>query len=500
MACHQRSSSLPSGPHSTVAKVEEELQGLKAHISSPSVTVAAICDGLRKLGDVYNSIEGIMCLPSNQVGLSLPQQKQMVEEELDRSLVLIDLCNSMQENLSELKMSILELQLVLKRGDHAAIQLKFESFVRIARKAQKPFKKTGSKATAECCNLVRIMAEAREMAVSLLDTTSGLLVKKIGAPSSSKWSLVSKRFQKKNVLQALEREIGDLENGAEFLFRRLIQTRVQLQEVATKLTDCYKMRVSCCFNEHHEEHILASNITSMASHQRSASLPSRLHSTESNVEEELHGLRSCISSPSATIGTMCDGLRRLGEVYNSIEEIMFLPSNQAGISLHQQRKMVEEELDMSLLLIDLCNAMQESLSEMKMSIHELQLLLKRGDSVAVHNKIESFVRLAKKAQKMPFKKTSIGAISESCKMIRLLGEAREMAVSVLESTSLLLPKQIAKNSASKWSLVSKRFQRRNVVVCEEQQLQELEHSMGDLEDGAEFLFRRLIQIRNSDAH
>uniref|UniRef100_A0A0E0BFL9 Uncharacterized protein n=1 Tax=Oryza glumipatula TaxID=40148 RepID=A0A0E0BFL9_9ORYZ len=485
MSCHQRSSSLPSGPHSSVAKVEEELQGLKAQISSPSVTVAAMCDGLRKLGDVYNSIEGIMCLPSNQVVLSLPQQKQMVEEELDRSLVLIDLCNSMQENLSELKMSILELQLVLKRGDHAAVQLKFESFVRMARKAQKPFKKTGSKATAECCNLVRIMAEAREMAVSLLDSTSGLLVKKIGALSSSKWSLVSKRFQKRTVvcdeeqLQALEHEIGDLENGAEFLFRRLIQTR--LFSSLPFLT---------------EEHILASNITSMASHQRSASLPSRLHSTESNVEEELHGLRSCISSPSATISTMCDGLRRLGEVYNSIEEIMFLPSNQSGLSLHQQRKMVEEELDRSLLLIDLCNSMQESLSEMKMSIHELQLLLKRGDSVAVHNKIESFVRLAKKAQKMPFKKTSIGAISESCKMLRLLGEAREMAVSVLESTYLLLPKQIAKNSASKWSLVSKRFQRRNVVVCEEE-LQGLEHSMGDLEDGAEFLFRRLIQLRVS---
>uniref|UniRef100_A0A0E0MCR2 Uncharacterized protein n=1 Tax=Oryza punctata TaxID=4537 RepID=A0A0E0MCR2_ORYPU len=440
MACHQRSASLTSGPHPTVAKVEEELQGLRPHISSPSVTVAAMCDGLRKLGDVYNSIEGIMCLPSNQVGFSLPQQKQMVEEELDWSLVLIDLCNTMQENLSELKMSILELQLVLKRGDQAAVQLKFESFVRMARKAQKPFKKTGSKAIAECCNLVRIMAEARDMAVSLLDSTSGLLVKKIGAPSSSKWSLISKRFQKRNVvcdeeqLQALEREIRDLENGAEFLFRRLIQTR---------------------------------------------------------------SLRSCISAPSATIGTMCDGLRRLGEVYNSIEEIMFLPSNQAGHSLHQQRRMVEEELDRSLLLIDLCNAMKESLSEMKMSLHELQLLLKRGDSVAVHNKIESFVRLAKKAQKKSFKKTNIGAISEGCKMIRLLGEAREMASSVLESTSLLLPKQIAKNSASKWSLVSKRFQRRNVVVCEEEQLQALEHSMGDLEDGAEFLFRRLIQIRVS---
>ncbi|KAF0915893.1 hypothetical protein E2562_000538 [Oryza meyeriana var. granulata] len=233
----------------------------------------------------------------------------------------------------------------------------------------------------------------------------------------------------------------------------------------------------------------------MASHQRSASLPSRLHSTESNVQEELHGLRACIAAPSATIGTMCDGLRRLGDVYNSIEEIMCLPSNQVGLSLPQQRQMVEEELDRSLVLVDLCNAMQENLAELKMSIHELQLILRRGDAVAAQNKIESFVRLAKKAQK-PFKKTSIRATSEGCKLIRLLGEAREMAMSVLESTSLLFPKQIASNNASKWCLVSKRFQKRK-VVCEEEQLQALDHSMGDLENGAEFLFRRLIQIRVS---
>ncbi|KAF0898234.1 hypothetical protein E2562_005829 [Oryza meyeriana var. granulata] len=187
-----------------------------------------MCDGLKKLGDVYNSIEEIMCLPSNQVGLSLLQQSKMVEEELDRSLVLIDLCNAMLENLAELKMSILELQLVLKTGDASAVQLKIESFVRMARKAQKPFKKASSKATLEYCSLVRLMAEAREMAVSLLDSTSSLLLKKKGIPSSSKWSLVSKRFQKTKVvceeeqLLALERNIGELENGAKFLFRILI--------------------------------------------------------------------------------------------------------------------------------------------------------------------------------------------------------------------------------------------------------------------------------------
>ncbi|XP_006662754.1 uncharacterized protein LOC102701945 [Oryza brachyantha] len=233
----------------------------------------------------------------------------------------------------------------------------------------------------------------------------------------------------------------------------------------------------------------------MASHQRSASLPSRLHSTESNVEEELQSLKACFAAPSATIGTMSDGLRRLGDVYRSIEEIMLLPRNQAGLSLHQQKQMVEEELDRSLVLIDLCHAMQESMAELKMSIHELQLALKRGDAVAAQNKIESFVRLAKKAQK-PFRKTSIRATSEGCRMVRLLEEAREMAISLLESTSLLLPKQIGNNNSSKWSLVSKRFQKRK-VVCEEEQLQALEHSMADVESGAEFLFRRLIQIRVS---
>uniref|UniRef100_A0A0D9XPB4 Uncharacterized protein n=1 Tax=Leersia perrieri TaxID=77586 RepID=A0A0D9XPB4_9ORYZ len=67
----------------------------------------------------------------------------------------------------------------------------------------------------------------------------------------------------------------------------------------------------------------------MAFHQRTASLPSRLHSIESNVEEELQSLRSCISAPSVTIGRMHNGLRRLGR----LGAFMCLPSNQVGLSL-----------------------------------------------------------------------------------------------------------------------------------------------------------------------
>uniref|UniRef100_A0ACD5W8D0 Uncharacterized protein n=1 Tax=Avena sativa TaxID=4498 RepID=A0ACD5W8D0_AVESA len=234
MACHQRSASLPSITHSTESKVEVELQGLQTHISSPSVTIDTMCDGLRRLGDIYNCIEEIMNLPSNQAGLSLRRNKKMVEEELERSLVLIDLCNSMQENLAHLKMSTQELQLVLKRGDDAAVQLKVESFIRLAKQAQKPFKKiTSSKATAEDCRLVRLLAEAREMSVTLLESTSNLLPKQFAATKGSKWSLVQKRkvVCEEEQLQELERSMGDLENSVEFLFRRLIQSRVSLLNV-----------------------------------------------------------------------------------------------------------------------------------------------------------------------------------------------------------------------------------------------------------------------------
>jgi hypothetical protein len=234
MACHQRSASLPSIPHSSVSKVEIELQDLKSCISSPSPTMDIVCGGFTRLGDIYNCIEEIMSLPSNKVGFSFPQNKKMVEEELERSLVLIDLCNTMQENLANLKLSTQELQLVVKRGDDTDVQLKVGSFVRLAKQAQKPFKKiTSSKATAADCRLVRLLAEAREMSVSLLESTSHLLPKQFTTTKGSKWSLVQKRkvVCEEEQLQALEQSMGGLENGAEFLFRRLIQSRVLLLNI-----------------------------------------------------------------------------------------------------------------------------------------------------------------------------------------------------------------------------------------------------------------------------
>ncbi|KAI4962744.1 hypothetical protein ZWY2020_025843 [Hordeum vulgare] len=88
------------------------------------VTIDTTCEGLRKLEDIYSCIEEMMCTSSNQVSLCKTLQRAAVEAELGRSLVVLDLCNTMQETLMELKMTVQELLLVLKRGEDATRQAK----------------------------------------------------------------------------------------------------------------------------------------------------------------------------------------------------------------------------------------------------------------------------------------------------------------------------------------------------------------------------------------
>ncbi|RWV84319.1 hypothetical protein BHE74_00014566 [Ensete ventricosum] len=274
-------------------------------------------------------------------------------------------------------------------------------------------------------------------------------------------------------------------------------------------------------------------------HLRSISLPSRSHPAALRVEEELHQLRSSLASSSTAPQALCDGLRRLGGLYESMEELIRLTSNQQTLNHPPQKKWVEEELDGSIRLLDLCSRVTSSLAAMKEHIHGLQLALRKRDDAAIVSKANDYLRFGRKAEKemkscfRSLKHTEDKRIDDEDDLpIRLLMEARVATVSLLRLISSFLSTQTRRPKSSRWSFVSKALSKRKVAASEEEehggveslriftwhascdcnpckdadddrllqaqsQLQTLEASVEGMESGSECLFRQLIQSRVS---
>ncbi|XP_015889573.3 uncharacterized protein LOC107424319 [Ziziphus jujuba] len=277
-------------------------------------------------------------------------------------------------------------------------------------------------------------------------------------------------------------------------------------------------------------------------HVRSISFPSRSHPTTIRVEEELNKFKTWEASSYSTSDSICNGLSRLEELYESVEDLLHMGSTQQVLSQNQNEKCVEELLDGSVKLLDICGITRDFMLQTNEHVRPLQSALRRrkGDS-SMETSIANYTCFRKKMKKdvkklilalkqvdKKFETSASPAVEQDdhlCAVIRVLREVCSMNISIFQSLCFFLTVPAGSNPRSRWSLVSK-LMHKGAVTCEEKEksvheldgvdavlctlgadaekieialkrLEALEMSINGLENGLESVFRRLIKTRTS---
>ena len=283
---HARSISLPSRPHPLIPEFDEVLCRLRA--SEATTSSSSISHKLSVLRDLQGCVDNLLLLPFTQQTLAQCRHEQWVDELLDGSLRLLDICGMAKDALLQTREGAHELQSSIRRrqGSKNRISSEVEIYLTSRKKVKKAIQKalrnlkgmekdsrfSALDKDAETLSLISIL---REVKTATLTVFEALLSSIAGATAGSKrsgWSLVSKLMQHKHVaseeaeanisefekvdaalytipgnknksvnavhvdnvhneVSKLESSIQDLEEGIEFLSRRLIKTMVSLLNI-----------------------------------------------------------------------------------------------------------------------------------------------------------------------------------------------------------------------------------------------------------------------------
>ncbi|ESQ53527.1 hypothetical protein EUTSA_v10027259mg [Eutrema salsugineum] len=188
---------------------------------------------------------------------------------------------------------------------------------------------------------------------------------------------------------------------------------------------------------------------------RSVSLPSRIYPLSVKLRAALNRLsiwqRSSSSiSVSASFGseTLLVGLVNLTELYSCIHELLVSPYLKHTLLHHQKGKLLEDLLDGSVVLLDVCEAAREVIVAMREHVTKLKSALRRKGSV--EKEVKASVNLRKKAKKdiskhiIALKKMETGVVSTNIDhdpamaSTSVLRETIEISVSIFRHLLLFL--------------------------------------------------------------
>ncbi|XVF68034.1 hypothetical protein PTKIN_Ptkin10aG0170500 [Pterospermum kingtungense] len=267
-------------------------------------------------------------------------------------------------------------------------------------------------------------------------------------------------------------------------------------------------------------------------HSRSNSLPSRQHPLASQIDENLSRLRASeAASTSSSIGQKINGLQDLHEC---VDMLLQLPLTQQALAQEQHRECVEELLDGSLMVLDVCSIAKDALLQIKDCTQELQSILRRRQGLeGLVDEVRKYLTSRKAIKKAICKalknlkqmETKFNNDGENGDVISILREVEAVTVRVLRSLLSFVSGPDAESKLCRWSLVSKLMNKKRVGSVEEEQktneianaeaalcsliksdniknienvqnvLQKSELCIQDLEEGLESLYRRLIKVR-----
>ncbi|XP_044508831.1 uncharacterized protein LOC123227773 [Mangifera indica] len=267
----------------------------------------------------------------------------------------------------------------------------------------------------------------------------------------------------------------------------------------------------------------------MSYYPRSNSLPSRLHLIISEAEQHLCRLRASLSTstPTSSISHQIFGLQ---DLHYCVDPLLQL--------FQTQKQSVDELLNGSLRLLDICSIAKDALLQTKESVQGLQSIFRRrrNDDVELASEVKKYLNSRKTVKKTIQKalknlkglnRQSSSPISEEYKSkatTSILKEVDLITFNVIESLLSLISGPKASSKLSNWSVVFKLMQPMKVVYAEtntnefekvdaelsnfidrktsksgnmQNQFKELESNIQDLEDRLESLMRRLIKTRVS---
>ncbi|PON61502.1 hypothetical protein TorRG33x02_281500 [Trema orientale] len=272
---HVRSNSLPSQSHPVIEECNDRL--IRLGEASDSTSSSSIAQKLRGLEDLHLHVEKLFQLPLTQQAFVQGRQEKWVDQLVDGSLRLLDICSTAKDAVLHTKECAREIQSIMRRKVSLEGEIrKYSASRKVVKKAiqkalasLKGFESKGSFSPSnkdnEITALVSLLREVEAVTLSAFES----LLSFISGPKAhyklGGWSLVSKLVQGKKVgcdeevvnefakvdaalhclmsheinkadqamleLQNLELCVQDFEERLESLFRRLIKTRVSLLNI-----------------------------------------------------------------------------------------------------------------------------------------------------------------------------------------------------------------------------------------------------------------------------